>query len=150
MLFPLYQGLKMHGEARNKKQIESAHAFGLSVSYNHVMDVKRAIARAVCKRHNEDNVVLPTNLRSNVFVTFDVDNLDSHNQGNFSQDEFHETALSATNHLSWENQGIEWPPVELDPSDTSVPHLPESNTVIHPVELPSNPLFVPRIPDTQL
>ena len=110
------------------------------------MDVKQAIAQALCKHHNEDNVVLTTNFQNN--VTFDIDNLDGHNQGNFSQDEFHGTALCATNHLSWENQGVDWPPIELDPSDTSVPHLPESYTVIHPVELPCNPLFEPRIPGT--
>ena len=64
------------------------------------MDVKRGIARAVCKCHADDGVVLPANLRSNVFNTYDVDNLDSHNKGNYSQDEFHGTTLSATNHLS--------------------------------------------------
>ena len=90
----------MHGDARLKKQIENAHELGLSVSYGRVMDVKRAIARAVCKCHTEDGVVLPTNLRCNVFTAYDVDNLDSHNKGNYSQDEFHGTALSATNHLS--------------------------------------------------
>ena len=90
----------MHGDARLKKQIENAHELGMSVSYGRVMDVKRAIARAVCKCHTEDGVVLPTNLRCNVFTTYDVDNLDSHNKGNYSQDEFHGTALSATLSLS--------------------------------------------------
>ena len=142
--FPLYQGLKMHGDARQKKQIDKAHEFGLSVSYSRVMDVKRAVARAVCKRHVEDGIVLPTNLRRNVFVTYDVDNIDSHNQGNFSQDEFHGTALSATNHLSMANQGEERPPIQLDFSDTSVPKLPDSYAIVHPVELDNNSLFVPR------
>ena len=67
----LYQGLKMHGDARLKKQIENAHELGLSVSYGRVMDVKRAIARAVCKCHTEDGVVLLTNLRCNVFTTYE-------------------------------------------------------------------------------
>ena len=86
----LYQGLNMHGDARLKKQIENAHELGMSVSYDRVMDVKRAIARAVCKCHADDGVitvVLPTNLRSNVFTTYDVDNLDSHNKGHYSQDD---------------------------------------------------------------
>ena len=55
--------------------------------YDRVMDVKRAIARAVCKCHADDGVntvVLPTNLRCNVFTTYDVDNLDSHNKGRVS------------------------------------------------------------------
>ena len=52
--------------------------------YDRVMDVKRAIARAVCKCHADDGVitvVLPTNLRCKVFTTYDVDNLDRHNKG---------------------------------------------------------------------
>lgn len=142
--FVLYQGLKMHGDARLKKQIDKSHELGLSVSYGRVMEVKQAIARAVCKRHAEDGVVLPTNLRSNVFVTYDMDNLDNRNTGNFSQDEFHGTALSATNHLSCENQGVQRAPIQLDFSDTSVPQLPDSYAIIHPVELDNSPLFAPR------
>ena len=108
------------------------------------MEVKQAIARAVCKCHVEDGVVLPTNLRGNVFVTHDVDNLDSHNMGNFSQDEFHGTALSATNHLSNENQGVKRALIKLDLSDASAPQLPDSYAVVPPVELDNNPMFVPR------
>ena len=63
----------MHGDARLKKQIENAHELGLSVSYDRVMDVKRGIAQAVCKCHADDGVVLPTNLRSNVFTTYEGD-----------------------------------------------------------------------------
>ena len=148
--FPLYHGLKLHGGARQKKQVELAHELGIFVSYNCVMEIKRQIACAVCKRHAEDGIVLPTNLRSNVFVTFDVDNLDSRNQSNFSQDEFHGTTLSATNHLSWENQGVERPPIVLHPSDTCVPQLPESYTVVQPTELPGNHVFVPKTPNGQL
>ena len=77
----------LHRYARLKKQIENAHKLGLSVSYYRVMDIKRSISRAVCKCHANDGVitvVLPTNLRCNVFTTYDVDNLDSHNKGRVS------------------------------------------------------------------
>ena len=137
----------MHGYARLKKQIENAHELGLSVSYDRAMDVKRGIARAVCKCHADDGVitvVLPTNLRCNVFTTYDVDNLDSHNNGNYSQDEFHGTALSAPNHLSRDNQGEQRAAIQVNFSDKSVPELPNSYALIHPVELGNNPVFVPR------
>ena len=49
------------------------------------------------------------------------------------RDGFHGTALSAPNHLSRENH-----------SDKSVPELPNSYALIHPVELGNNPVFVPR------
>ena len=108
--FPLYQGLKMHGEGRKNKQINFfAHAFGTSVSYSRVMEIRRSIAQAVAKQFARDGVVLPTNIRSGVFVTFDVDNLDNKNQGNFSHDEFHGTVISVTNHLSHNNHRVKRP-----------------------------------------
>ena len=100
--FPLYHGIKLHGDARLKHQIENAHHLGLSVSYDRVMEVKSQVAHAVCKRHAEDGVVLPTNLRLSVFTTHDVDNLDSNKTGNLSHGDFHGTCITATNHLSKE------------------------------------------------
>ena len=52
-------------------------------------------------------------------------NIDTNNQGKFSQEEFHGMAISVTNHLSWDNKGVERPTIELDPKDTSVPQLPD-------------------------
>ena len=98
--FPLYHGLKLHGHGRNKKQIGIDHEQGISVSYKRIMEVKLDVARAVCARHAEDVVVVPTNSRLKVFTTHDVDNIDSKAQGNFSLDEFHGYVLSVTNHLS--------------------------------------------------
>ena len=145
--FPLYLGLKLHGEGRQKKQISNANAFGMSVSYKRVMEIKRSMAQAVVKQFVNDGVVLPTNICKDVFVTFDMDNLDSKNQGNFSQDEFHGTAISVTNHLSRDNLGVERPCVQIDPADTSLPQLPDSYSVVQPAELTRNDLFVPSSPD---
>ena len=142
--FPLYQGLKLHGQGRNKKQIEINHKQGISVLYKRVMDVKLGIARAVCARHVRDGAVLPTNSRLSVFTTQDVDNLDSKAQGNFSLDEFHGYALSVTNHLSHDNHGIKRTPIKLDPSISSTPKLPDSYVIQDPVELIHTDVFVPR------
>ena len=49
--------------------------------------------------------------------------------------EFHGTALSASNHLSRENQGEQRAAIQLNFSDKSVPELPNSYALIHPVEL---------------
>ena len=69
-----------------------------------------------------NGVVLPTNTRSGVFMTFDVDNSDSHSQGNFSQNGFHGKAISVTNHkLSWNNLGVKYFCVRLDSKNASVP-----------------------------
>ena len=60
------------------------------------------------------------------------------------RDEFHGTALNAPNHLSSENQGEQRAAIQVNFSDKSVPELPNSYALIHPVELGNNPVFVPR------
>ena len=122
---PLYCGLKLHAHSRDRNQIEIDHDQGFSVSYGRVMEIKRQIARAVCARHAQDGVVVPTNSRLKVFTTHDVDNLDSKAQGNFSLDEFHGYALSVTNHLSRDNHGVRRDSIQIDLSDSSTPKLPE-------------------------
>ena len=85
--FPLYYGLKLHALGRQTNQIGIAQEQGICVSYSRVMEVKLDITRAVCARHAEDGVVVPTNCRMNVFTTHDVDNLDGSAKGNNSMDE---------------------------------------------------------------
>lgn len=121
----------MNGDARMKKMIENTHDLGLSVSYTRVMEVKQSIARAACKRYAEDGVVLPTNLRSNV--------------------EFHGTALSATNLLSWDNIGVQRDPIQIDISELATSYLPDSYVIIHPVELHGNSnVIAPKTMNSQL
>ena len=148
--FPLYHGLKLHGRGRDRKLIEIDHEQGISVSYKRVMEVKRGIARAVCARHAEDGVVLPTNIRHKVFTTHDVDNIDSKAQGNFSLDEFHGYALSVTNHLSHGNLGEKRAPIKLDTTDTSTPKLPDAYMIQPPVELTHTDVFAPRLGNSEV
>ncbi|KAL8577258.1 hypothetical protein ACOMHN_022446 [Nucella lapillus] len=111
--FPLYHGLKLHGNGRDKKQIGIHHEQGISVSYNRVMEVKRCVARAVCARHAQDGVVLPTNSRFNIFTTHDVDNIDSKAQGNFS----HCSSIE----WGWHKDGTNtWQPLWTTLSDASL------------------------------
>ena len=57
--------------------------------------------------------------------------------------------MSATNHLSWENQGVHQAPIHVDFSDTSEPKFPDLYAIIDPVELENNPVFEP-ISNSQL
>ena len=147
--FPLYIGIKMHSDSRLKHLVQTFHNLGLSVSYERVREVKIAVARSVCKRIEEDGVVLPTNMRSGVFTTGDFDNLDHKKTSNLSNDEFHGVAISLTNHLSQENMGVTREPVTIDPTDTSTPKLPDYYVIVPPMDLTGGELFVPRDVDTR-
>lgn len=93
------------------------------------------MAHAVFKRHAEDGVVLPTNLRLSVFTTHDIDKLDSNETGNLSRGDFHGTCITATNHLSKENSGVPRPAIILDHNTKSKSKLPDSYVIVPPVEI---------------
>ena len=142
--FPLYRGLGLHGHGRDKKQIGIAKDHGISVSYGRVMEVKRGVVRAVCARSAQDGIVAPSNSLFNVFTTHDADNIDSTAQGNFSMSEFHGYALSVTSHCSHENPGVKRSPINLNPSDTSIPKLPDSYVIQPSVELAQTDVFATK------
>ena len=49
--------------------------------------------------------------------------------------------------MSHDKHGVERPLIQLDLTDTSVPQLPESYSVVLPAEYPSNELYVPHTPN---
>ena len=142
--FSLYRGLRLHGHGRDKKQIGIDKDHGISASYGRVMEVKRGVARAVCARSAQYGIVVPSNSRFNIFTTHDVDNIDSTAEGNFSMSEFHGYALSVTNHCSHENPGVKRSPIILNPSDTSIPKLPDSYVIQPSVELAQTDVFATK------
>ena len=48
--FPLYVGLKLHVNDRQKGNVSTFHALSMSVSYERVMGVRRSFAKAVSKQ----------------------------------------------------------------------------------------------------
>ena len=114
---PLYLSLKFHGKTRAKSTINVLHDAGLDVSYTRAHEVRKDIAQAVCKRHSEDGIVLPTTVRQCVFSTMHFDNLDRNKRSNLSNNDFHGSCITITNHLSHEIMGQKRTPVVIDPTD---------------------------------
>ena len=119
----------------------------LSVPWMCVCEVKITVAHSVCKRI--DGVILSTNMHSGVFTTGDFDNLNHKKISNLSNDEFHGVAISLTNHLSQENMGVTREPVTIDPTDTSMPKLPDNHVTVPPMDPTGVQLLVPRDVDTR-
>ena len=126
--------------------VDIFHQLGIYVSYDRVREVKVAVARSVCKRIEEDGVVLPTSMRSGVFTSGDMENLDHKKTSNLSNDEFHGMAITLNQHLSSDNMGITCEPIKIDLLDTSKPKLPDHYVIVPPppVDLRHDDLFVPR------
>lgn len=64
---PLYIGLKIHAETRNKRLIETMCKMGLSVSYDRVMTISTDAANSVCSRFEQDGVVSSKALRKSFY-----------------------------------------------------------------------------------
>lgn len=123
--FPLYVGLKLLGNDRNKGLIKTFHELGMSVSYDRVMDVRRSLACAMSRQFAEDGVVVPSNMKRGVFTTGGVDNIDV--SGQF---ELHGTAISLINHVTHDNMGIDPPPLTLEGSEGTSIKLPDDFALV--------------------
>ena len=143
--FPLYVGLKLHAETRLRNVVVKFHTLGLCVSYNRILDVRKKLALSVCQRYENDGVVIPSNMKLNVFTTADVDNHDVKKSCNLSRDEFHGTSITMTNHLSQENMGAERPHITFDDDININNHvkLPDHYAVVHPVDLNNDYVLTP-------
>ena len=108
--------------------------------------MRKDIARTVCKRHSEDGIVLPTNVRQGVFSTICFDNLEHNKRSNLSNNDFHGSCITITNNLSHENMGQKRTPVVIDPTDDKTEiRLLEKYAVVPQMEaLGKNDVFCPR------
>lgn len=140
---PLYIALKLHSDARQRKHIELFSSMGLASNYSRVREIKLDVARAVCRRIDQEGVVVPTNMKKGVFTTCDCDNLDHLKTSNLSNSNFNGSMLTFTNHLSRQNMGTSRDPIKIDPCETSKPRLPDDYVMITPCELPKTDIFVP-------
>ena len=79
---------------RAKSTINVLYDACLDLSYTRAHEVRKDIARAVCKRHSEDGIVLPTNVRQGVFSTMHFDNLDHNKRSKLSNNNHHKPLVS--------------------------------------------------------
>ena len=141
--FPLYMGLKLHANDRQKMTISTFHALGISVSYDRVMDVRRGLALSVSRRFAEDGVVVPSNIKRGVFTTGGVDNIDES-----GRIELHGTAISLTNHLTRDNMGVATTPLTMDvPKGSTVIKLPDDFAIVPYIDEYAGAITLSSIPN---
>ena len=142
---PVYVGLTVHAQTRKKELVDSMFTLGLSVSYSRVLEISTELASKVCSQFQRDGVVCPMKLRSGLFTTAAVDNLDHNPLSTTATDAFHGTAISLFQHPIDTTAGDErtCANAESQPSKKlSVPDLPEFYRSVHPftLKLPVEPL----------
>ena len=84
----------LHVKTRKRDLTDRLHAFGMSISYDHVLRLSSDMANAVCEHFKETDTVCPPNLTRNVFTTAAVDNVDHNTSSTTAITSFHGTSIS--------------------------------------------------------
>ena len=66
----------LHMKTRKRDLIDKLHSLAMSISYDEVLRLSSDMANAVYQHFKETDTVCPPNLKTNVFTTAAVDNLD--------------------------------------------------------------------------
>ncbi|VDI50438.1 Hypothetical predicted protein [Mytilus galloprovincialis] len=111
---PIYLGLLLHAETRKRGLIDKMYSLGLSLSYDRIMNLSTALGNSICEAFNIENVVCPAKLRSGVFTTAAVDNIDHNPSSTTAQGSLHGTAISLFQHPVPGNVGVERLTIPID------------------------------------
>ena len=132
---PTYVGLMLHAETRKRGLVDKLFSLGLSISYDRVLRLSAQMGNSVCQLYRIEQVVCPPTLRSNVFTTAAVDNIDHNPSATTAKNSFHGTGISLVQHPTCAEEGVDRS-IALTGSDTgskTVEPLPEYYTDVRPV-----------------
>lgn len=152
-VLPLYLGVLIHNKTRKRDLIDNLFEKGLSVSYDRVLQLSTDEANRVIGIYEKEGSVCPSTLRDQLFTTGNLDNIDHNPSSTSSQDSFHGTAISITQHITHDNPGVvRVLPVisenRVQPKSKSIESLPKSYTDVPPVSLPNS--TIPTMTDDQV
>ncbi|VDI23212.1 Hypothetical predicted protein [Mytilus galloprovincialis] len=122
---PIYLGLLLHAETRKR-----------------IMNLSTALGNSICEAFNIENVVCPAKLRSGVFTTAAVDNIDHNPSSTTTKGSLHGTAISLFQHPVPGNVGVERLTIPIDSTVSkreNLKPLPKAYTIVPPVVLPTEP-----------
>ena len=143
----IYISMMIHGHTRKRELVDILFHLGLSISYDRVLDISKAMACAASRQYEVDGVVCPLVLRRNLFTTAAVDNLDHNPSSTTARGAFHGTGISLFQNRHMESDGIERENLKLEkmPFDKPIPPLPDSYTNLTPVVLKKEEPTIPAL-----
>ena len=134
----MYLGLLVHAETREKGLVDKPCDFGLSISYNRVLEISIEMGNNVGEQFQAEKVVCPSNLKLKLFITSAVNNIYNNPSSTTATGSLHSTAISLFQHPTKENQGREQvlvqPPPD-QPTSHGIALLPRQYVEVPPVQL---------------
>jgi hypothetical protein len=133
----------MHTKTRKRDLVDTLFHLGLSISYDRVLSISTDLGNKICHFFQTEGTVCPPVLKSGLFTTGAVDNIDHNASSTSAHDSFHGTGISLFQHRSSHNQGVQR--VVPDDIATGAAHLPQSYTTVPPVILNKNDPPIPKL-----
>ena len=125
---------------------------GLSISYDRVLRLSAEMGNSVCQRFHMEQVVCPPIMRSSVFTTAAVDNIDHNPSATTAKDSFHGTGISLVQHPTFADEGVDRGIVIIggNAGSKTVHQLPHFYTDVPPVTSSVKQSAVPTTDMTSL
>ncbi|KAE8742548.1 hypothetical protein FOCC_FOCC011900 [Frankliniella occidentalis] len=133
---PCYLAMKLYGETRKRKLIDTTYSLGLSISYSRLDSILTEKANEVCAHYHATGIVCPPSVicGQNIFTTASVDNIDHTTSSTFAMSSFHGTAISLMQHFLPGQIGVQSnvQPVSENTEKRRVMKLPEEYAIVRP------------------
>ena len=141
----IYFGFLLHSHTRSGLLIDKFYDLGLCISYQRMLPLSTSLVNSMCDLFEEEGFACPPLLRSNVFTTYVVDNIDHNPCFRRASNSWHDTAISATQHLEHANDGVQRSPIQLSQTKAnSLRQLPVTYTTIKAYMLKSEDVLVAK------
>ena len=103
----VYIGLKVYAATRSRKIVDILHKLGLCISYDRILRITQGLGEAAIDMFEEDDYVVPGNLRKGIFTIGAKDNVDKNSSSTVTKSHYHGTSLSLFQFPSAVNTGKE-------------------------------------------
>ena len=106
-LVPTYVGMMLHDHTRKRELVDRFSHLGISISYTHVIALSAQMGNSACQQFHREQVVCSPKIRSNVFTTSAIENIDHNPSSTTAKVSFHGTAISLLQHPSFTGEGVD-------------------------------------------
>ena len=122
-------------KTRKRELVDNLYELGLSISYDHMLDISTDLGNKFCHRYMIEKAVCPPELKGCLFTTAAIDNIDHNPSSTSSHDSFHGTGISLFQHPENNLSGITRALVTTPATEGMTACLSETYTNVPPVAL---------------
>ena len=90
---PTYNGMLLHAHTCKRVLLDRLSYLGISISYDHVLQLSTQMGKSVCQQFHREQVVCPPTMCGEVFTTAAIENIDHNPSSTTAKESFHGTGI---------------------------------------------------------